>query len=233
MAFNATADYIQTATDVITEALEILGVLEEGEAPSTAQTTSSLRTLNNLIKLWTADTQIFAQAEYQLNLTASTASYPLGIGNVGFIPVKVLNATLIDTTTNQEIPLHSLTQEEWYALTDKTTEARPTNYYFKRNVVGVSSDFDVWPVPPDTQHDIKLWLQYPIRDVDAGTDDLWFTQEWYLALSYGLAYLLAPKYGTHPSERARLKEDMREFRWEASTFDVDGSAYFQPKEEHG
>ena len=233
MAFSSTADHIQTATNVITEALEILGVLEEGETPSTAQTTSALRTLNNMIKLWSADTQIFAQAEYQLDLTASTASYPLGISNVGFIPLKVQNATLIDTTTEQEIPLHSLTQEEYYALTDKTTEARPTNYYFKRNVVGVSSDFFVWPVPSDTTHDIKLWLQYPIRDVDAGSDDLWFTQEWYLALSYGLAYLLGPKYGIHPAERARLKEDMREMRWEASTFDTDGSAYFQPKEPHG
>lgn len=233
MAFNTTADYIQTGTDIITEALEILGVLEEGETPSVAQTASALRTLNNMVKLWSADTQIFAQDEFQLDLTASVASYPLGVGNVGFIPLKVQNATLIDTVTDQEIPLHSLTQEEYYALTDKTTEARPTNYYFKRNVVGVDSDFFVWPVPPTTQHDIKLWLQYPIRDVDQGTDDLWFTQEWYLALSYGLAYLLASKYGIHPAERARLKEDMREMRWEASTFDVDGSAYFQPKEQHG
>ena len=233
MAFNSTADHIQTGTNIITEALEIIGVLEEGESPSTNQETSALRTLNNLIKLWSADTQIYAQEEYTLDLVASTSSYPLGTGNVGYIPNKVLNATLINTSDNQEIPLHSLTQEEWYALSDKTTEARPTNYYFKRNAVGVDSTFLVWPVPPDTTHDINLWLQFPVRDVDAGTDDLWFTQEWYLALSYGLAYLLAPKYGIHPGERSMLREDMDEFRWMASTYDIDGSAFFQPRQKNG
>jgi hypothetical protein len=63
MAFTTTADLKLTATDIITEALELIGVLAEGESPSAAQTTSSLRTLNNLIKLWSADTQIFAQGE--------------------------------------------------------------------------------------------------------------------------------------------------------------------------
>jgi len=233
MAFTGIADHKQTATDIITEALEVLGVLEEGETPGTDQTTSSLRTLNNMIKLWSADTQIFAQNEYQLNLVASTNLYTLGISNVGYIPIKIINATLIDTTTLNEIPISTLTQEEWYALTLKTTEARPTQYYFKRNPVGVDSDLYVWPTPPDTQYDLKLWLQYPLRDVTVGTDDVFFTQEWYLALSYGLAYLLAPKYGTDPRERQGFKIDMEEFRYEASTFDVDGSVYFQPQQNNG
>lgn len=228
MAFTTTANHSQTATDIITEALELLGVLAEGESPGTDQTTSSLRTLNNMIKLWSADTQIYAQNEYTLDLVASTNTYTLGVSNVGYIPNKIINATLIDTTTNQEIPINPLTQEEWYSLTDKTTEARVTQYYFKRNPVGVDSDFYVWPTPADTTYDLNLWLQYPLRDVTVGTDDVYFTQEWYLALSYGLAYLLAPKYGIHPAERDRLKGAMDEMRWEASTYDIDGSVYFQP-----
>ncbi len=228
MAFTTTAAHSQTATDIITEALEILGVLAEDESPSSAQTTSSLRTLNNLIKMWSADTQIFAQNEYTLDLVASTNTYSLGVSNVGYIPNKVLNATIINSTTDQEIPLNPLTQEEWYSLTDKTTEAKVTQYYFKRNPSGVSSDLYVWPTPSDTTYDINLWLQYPLRDVTVGTDDVYFTPEWYLALSYGLAYLLAPKYGIHPAERDRYKIDMDTFKFEASTYDVDGSVYFQP-----
>ena len=233
MAFSSTADHIQTGTNLITEALELIGVLEEGESPSTNQSTSALRTLNNLIKLWSADTQIYAQEEYTLNLTASTSSYPLGVSNVGYIPNKVLNATIVKTSDDQEIPLNPLTQEEWYALTDKTTEARPTNYYFKRNAVGVDSTFLIWPVPKDTTYDINLWLQFPVRDLDVVGDDIWFTPEWYLALSFGLAYLLSFKYGVSARERQQYKEDMKEFRWEASTYDTDGSAFFQPREQHG
>lgn len=233
MAFTTTSAHDQTATDIITEALEILGVLAEGEAPSTDQTTSSLRTLNNLIKLWSADSQIYAQNQYTLDLVASTSDYTLGVSNVGYIPNKVVNATLINTSTSAEIPLSPLTQAEWYALTNKTTESRPTQYYFKRNPVGVNSDLYVWPVPSDTTYDINLWLQYPLRDVTVGADDVYFTQEWYLALSYGLAYLLAPKYGITGGERNSYGNDAEIFKWEASTYDVDGSVYFQPQVEHG
>jgi len=44
-----------TASQIITEALEQLGVLGEGETPTTNQITSSLTTLNMLTKTWQAD----------------------------------------------------------------------------------------------------------------------------------------------------------------------------------
>ena len=233
MAFTSTAVKARTGGDIITEALEVLGVLAEGESASTAQNTSSLASLNNLIKLRSADTQIFAQGEYQLDLVASTSAYTLGTGNVGYIPTKVLNATLINTTDNNEIPITPLTQEEWYALTTKTSESRPTQYYAKRNEVGVSMDFNVWPVPSDTTYDIKLWLQYPYRDIDATTDDVWFTQEWYMELVFELAYVLSFKYGVDIVERSQIKQAMDMYLDIAESYDVDGSVYFQPRAEHG
>jgi len=233
MAFTTSDDHKLTATDIITEALEICAVLEEGEEPSTNATTTALRSLNNLIKLWSTDNQIFAQDEYTLDLVASTASYQLDSGNVGYIPNKIRNATLVHSTNDTEIPLKPLTQEEWYALTDKTTEGIPTQYFQKRNPVGVATDLYLWPVPSDTTYDLKLWLQYPIRDVDAGTDDLWFTQEWYLALSFELAYILSFKYGVQGAERDRIKIAADDYYDTASSYDTDGSVYFQPESMNG
>ena len=233
MAFTTSADHKLTATNIITEALELLGVLDEGDAPSAAQTTAGLRSLNNIIKLWSADTQIFAQDEYQLDLAASTAAYTLDTGNVGYIPNKILNATLINTTTNDEIPISQITQQEYYALTDKTVESRPTQYYQKRNPVGVALDLYVWPVPSDTTYDLKLWLQYPFRDVDVSTDDVWFTQEWYLPLSFELAYVQSYKYGIPLQERILLKRTADEYYEVASSYDVDGSVYIQPASDNG
>jgi hypothetical protein len=233
MAFTTSADHKLTATDIITEALELLGVLAEGEAPSTNQSTSALRSLNNIIKLWSADAIIFAQDEYTLDLVASTGQYALGVGNVGYIPNKILNASLINSSDSTEIPLSPLTQEEWYALTDKTTEGQPTQYYQKRQPVGVSTDLYLWPVPSDTTYDLKLWLQYPFRDVDAGTDDVWFTQEWYIALAFELAYVLSNKYGVNLRERVLLKETADNYFGIASSYDTDGSMYLQPDSKHG
>ena len=232
MAFATTSDHIQTGTNIITEALELLGALEAGGTISTEDSTSALRTLNNLIKMWSADTAIYAQGEYTLNLT-TTGTYTLGTGNVGYIPEKILNATLINSTDSSEIPLSPLTQEEWYALTDKTTTGTVTQYYQKRNPSGVDMDLYVWPVPADTTYDMKLWLQYKIRDIDAVANDIWIGQEWYMALSYGLAAYLAPKWGIPLQERRDLMSTAEDLRWEASTYDVDGSVYFQPQTEHG
>ena len=233
MAFTVIADHKLTATNIITEAMELCGVLAEGESPSTAATTSGLRSLNNLIKLWSADTQIFAQDEYTLHLVASTAEYTLGTANVGYIPNKILNASLIHSTDSTEITLNPLTQEEWYALADKTTESRPTNYYQKRNPVGVGMDFYLWPVPEDTTYDLKLWIQYPLRDVTAGTDDVYFTQEWYMALAFELAYILSFKYGNPVQERQMLKSTATEYYDQADSYDVDGSVFFQPNRDRG
>ena len=228
MAFTTVADLKLTGTDIITEAMELCGALAEGETPSSEALTSMLRTLNNLVKLWGADTQIYAQGEYQLDLVASTAQYSLGVANVGYIPNKILNATIIDTTTLNEIPLSPLTQEEWYSLTDKTTESVPTQYYQKRNATGVDMDLYLWPVPADTTYDVKLWIQYPLRDVTAVSDDVYFTQEWYMALSYALAYAISFKYGVHPIERREIKAAADEYYETASSYDTDGSVYFQP-----
>jgi hypothetical protein len=61
MAVSASIDFAATRDDIITEALEQLGVLGEGESPSANQLTSSSRTLNMMLKSWQAtETNLFA-----------------------------------------------------------------------------------------------------------------------------------------------------------------------------
>lgn len=55
MAINTSIDFAVNRDDIITEALEQIGVLGEGETPTTDQITSSARTLNMMIKAWQAD----------------------------------------------------------------------------------------------------------------------------------------------------------------------------------
>jgi len=54
MATSGSIDFATTRDDIITEALEQLGVLGEGESPSAAQLTSCSRTLNMMLKAWQA-----------------------------------------------------------------------------------------------------------------------------------------------------------------------------------
>lgn len=66
MAISNSIDFTLTRDDIITEALELLGVLGEGETPTTDQLNSSSRSLNMIIKAWQAD---------GLNLFAVTTEY--------------------------------------------------------------------------------------------------------------------------------------------------------------
>ena len=52
MTIGTSIDYTVTRDDIITEALELLGVLAEGATPSAGQLTSCSRTLNLMVKAW-------------------------------------------------------------------------------------------------------------------------------------------------------------------------------------
>lgn len=87
MATSGSIDFELTRDDVITEAMEMLGVLPEGVSPTAAQLTSCARTLNAMLKHWqTTGTHLFvnqrlylflqkADREYNLNQTAASSDH--------------------------------------------------------------------------------------------------------------------------------------------------------------
>jgi hypothetical protein len=82
MATSGNSAYASSTLDIITESLEILGVLGEGESATTAQVTSMKRTLNNLCKAWQADgLNIFAVQPLYLFLDGNSMEYDLYLGS--------------------------------------------------------------------------------------------------------------------------------------------------------
>lgn len=55
MATSGSINYSTSTNQIITEALELLGVLGEGESYNTNQYDSALRTLNSMVKMWQTD----------------------------------------------------------------------------------------------------------------------------------------------------------------------------------
>ena len=78
MATSGSIDFSATRDDIITESLELLGVLGEGEAANTDQLTSCARSLNMLVKTWQAEgLNLFAMQQAYLFLEVDTSSYLL------------------------------------------------------------------------------------------------------------------------------------------------------------
>ena len=82
--------------DIITEALEILGVLGEGVSPNSDQITSAARTLNYMVKAWQADgINLFAVQQVYLFLIKNQSAYSL-IGTT----TDHYTASFVETTTS-------------------------------------------------------------------------------------------------------------------------------------
>ena len=78
MAISNSIDFIVTANDIVNEALELIGVLGEGEVNNADQSASAMRTLNMMVKTWQADgLNLFAVQRNFLFLEKDRAEYPL------------------------------------------------------------------------------------------------------------------------------------------------------------
>lgn len=79
MATSGSVNYNVTRNDIITEALELAGVLGVGDTATAAQITSCSRTLNMLIKAWQAKgVFIWHTSDFYVFPQKSTASFDLG-----------------------------------------------------------------------------------------------------------------------------------------------------------
>lgn len=78
MATSGSIALIATGTDIITEALEQLGVLADGQAPNANQLTSCNRTLNYMVKAFQAEgLNLFALQRTYVFTQKDTNQYPL------------------------------------------------------------------------------------------------------------------------------------------------------------
>lgn len=237
MTTSGSIDFTVTADEIITEALELLGVLGEGEDPTTDQLTSSRRTLNMLAKTWQAEgLNLFAVTDYTFDLVQGQSVYRLDgatvleSGEITYVPrpMTVIEAYYREGT-NPEIPCKVLSRLEYNELSVKETEGVATQVYFDPQVG--YAELSVWPTATATAgQTIRIVVQRTLEDFDTGSNTPDFPQEWYMPLSFNLARALAPKYGTPQMDYARIMQQARELYETVREFDTElhTSVYLRP-----
>lgn len=222
---SGSTDFSLTRDDIIKRALRLIGALAQGETPTTDQVTEAAVALNGLVKAWQADGMpLWAIKERSVTLVAGQSSYTLDMPK----PLKVYQAWNRTTSSNVDVPMRLITKEEYNRLGNKTTSGNPIQaYYDPRRDNGV---LYVFPVPTSTEasgNTIKLVYQAPYEDFDASTDNPDFPQEWFDAITYGLACRLAPEYGLPIPDRKTLWQEMTIIKQDALNFGLEeGSIYF-------
>ncbi len=185
------------------------------------QLTSARRSLNLLFLDW---------ASRGLNLwTIEQATFPLVQGSRELVladdTVNVLSAVvrLLNSGPSTDITIDRISREEYLNVPDKTTQARPSQYYVQR-----ANPTTVFLYPAADQD--YTFVYYRIRRIeDAGdytnTADVNF--RFLPCLASGLAYMLSLKYA--PERAAALKQIYEEDFQRAALADRDtASVHFVP-----
>lgn len=228
----ATYDFNLNRDQVIKGALRKLGVISEGQTPSTAQIDDCAEALNVLVKAWQAEgLPLWAIKQTSFTPTTSVAKYTVGTGQTVAVakPLKVYQMWLRDNTSSVDIPMYLLTQQQYNILGNKTSTGTPTQFYYEN--LNTTGNLYLFPTPDSvTAAGKTVYLQYqaPFADFDSSTDVPDFPQEWIRALVYGLAADLSFDFGYPRLDRQELIVMAEKFKEEALAFtQEEGSLFFQ------
>ena len=228
-------DYSQNRDEIIKRALRLLGVIAQGENPTTVQTEEAAVALNGLVKAWQADGMpLWAIKTKSMPLKQGKKTYVLGESATSPDipmpkPLKVIQAWHFNAATNVNTPLRIVTQQEYNMLGNKTMPGLPVQIWYQPLVN--TGEMHVFLTPDQyTEQFLTLHFVYqaPFADFDSATDVPDFPQEWYDAVTYGLATRLAPEYGIPSADRKVLWQEMTVIKQEALSFGTEeGSLFFQ------
>lgn len=202
MATSGTTDFTLQIDDIVEEAFERCGM----RVTNGYQLNSARRSLNLIFLDW---------ANRGLNLwTIEQATYALSQGTneitLANDTVNVLSAIIRDSSTSpsSDITIDRIGREEYLNIPDKTTQARPAQYYVQR-----ANSFKVFLYPASSSN-TYTFVYYRIRRIqDAGsytnTSDVNF--RFLPCLVSGLAYQLALKYAPERVEalKSYYEEDFK------------------------
>lgn len=218
--------------DIIKSALRKLGVLAQGQTPTTEDYTNASIALNMLVAEYrTIGMPLWSRKTYSFNPVASTQSYNIGIGqtlNTAY-PLHILQAFRQDSGNSTRINMEVSSN---YDLNLYPTNSGGTPIQLSYQPMINYGVISVWPVPDSTATTSTITIVYtaPFDYFDSSTDTMDFPEEWYKAIVYGLAVDLAPEWGIPLEDRQVLAREAKQYLDNAKDYGFeDGSMFIQPE----
>ena len=208
MATSGTTTWTLTESDIISEALENIGVLDVGDSPESNDTTSARRTLNLLLKGLQADPSIALRfiEDKTVSLSQSTTSY-----NLEADTKKVLDFWL--RISNVDTHLEVISKEAYDLKSDKSAEGQPLYVYIDYAPDTPKAYFYPTPSASYTAHYVH---EREIEDMTTSTDNVDLPVEALDMVVNGLCSKLAPKFGLGEGERVywenKFDKSKRDYR---------------------
>jgi hypothetical protein len=184
MATSGTKTFALDTGEVIEEAYELAGL----EARTGYDAATARRSLNIMFADWSnRGINIWTIAEVSLTLTEGTASYTLNSYDIDILEA-VIRRTVNSTQTDYQ--MSRIGRMEYLNIPNKTTEARPTEFFVDRQATPV---LKLWPTPENSTDVFVSYRIQRIDDVSASAQDQEVPSRFIPAMVSGLAYYLALK----------------------------------------
>ena len=191
MTTSGSRDFNLDVGEIIEEAYERCGLeVRTGYDARTARRSLNLmfaEWANRGLNLWTVNqgTITLTQGQAQETLTSDV--------------VDVLEMVLRRDNTDYEI--ERISRDEYLTLPNKTTQGRPSQFYFDRQIDPV---INLWSVPENSTDQIIYYYVRRIEDADAlvNTTDMPF--RFYPCMVAGLAYYMSMKRAPERSQLLKV-----------------------------
>ena len=206
MSTSGTKNFDLSISEIIEEAYERCGLeVRTGYDAQTARRSLNLMFAdwsNRGVNLWTVRSATQA-------LTQGTSAYPLGKHTVDILQI-VLNRDGTDYEMDQ------ISRANYATIPQKTTQGRPSQYYFERKI---SPIINVWATPENSTDTLTYYYIQQMEDADYLYNNVEAPLRFYPCLVAGLAYYMAMKRA--PDRLQILKAVYEEEFARASDMDQD------------
>lgn len=230
MATSGSIDFDQSATEIIKDALILIGGIEDDETTTSEQLDYALRMLNRMCKAWSKKgLKAWMWREVELPLVVDQASYTLGPAVSDLVtnrPLEIANARRMVNDIETQIEIRSR-NEYMNQPSKEDSSGEPVYVYYDPQLTrGV---LYIWPTPDDT-YQVNFSSKSYIEDFDSLDNTSCFPTEWLEAMVYNLALRLMPMYEVKGEDKTWITAMAEKFLDEAETNDTDqGSVFLQPE----
>jgi hypothetical protein len=143
--------------------------------------------------------------------------------------IKELLQAWLRNKDEHDIPMNIISRAEYWDLGNKSDEGAPNQIFFSKED-GKNPLFYIYPLPDDLTYTVEVVVRKNVKNFDSSTDNPDFPQEWFEALSLGLAWRLSNMYGKSIAERQYLGAMAESALQHALSYDKEEntSIYFAP-----
>jgi len=184
MATSGSSDFEPDVAEYVEEAFERCGL----EYRTGYDGVTARRSLNLLFADWanrglnqwtvTNSTTTLSQGDEFLDLSATT--------------IDVLDVVIrrTDGSNTTDIAMEQIGRSEYWGLPDKSTQARPTQFFLDKQI---TPRLYIWPASENSTDQLIINRLVRIEDADAGVNTVDVPFRFYPCLAAGLAYYIALK----------------------------------------